>query len=87
MNSIANLNISVERELELERHGFRRTRRWIGDASQVSDPKWYQASARKVAENGRNSAKVSRVLESRPRREARRPLSPRMRPQTACSEC
>ena len=48
MISIINLNNIVEKELELERQGFRRTRRWIGDASQVSDERMYQTKIDQV---------------------------------------
>ena len=49
MISIINLNNIVEKELELESQGFRRTRRWIGDASQVGDEKMYQTNLNHVA--------------------------------------
>ena len=49
MISIINLNNIVEKELELETQGFRRTRRWIGDASQVGDEKMYQTKLNQVA--------------------------------------
>ena len=49
MISIINLNNIVEKELELEGQGFRRTRRYIGDASQVGDERIYQTKIDQVA--------------------------------------
>jgi len=68
MITIVNLNNVVEKELELERQGFRRTRRWIGDASQVTDAKWYQAKVSKVSGATHNLDEVSQVAEIKPRR-------------------
>ena len=42
MNSIVQLNLMVDKELELEHQGQPRTRRWIGDANQAADASWYQ---------------------------------------------
>lgn len=48
MQMMVNLNVAVERELELERSGQRRTRRWIGDAPRDADPGWYKAKVSQV---------------------------------------
>jgi hypothetical protein len=70
MNPIVNLNIVLEKELELERQGMRRTRRWIGDASQVTDARWYQTKLSRFSGIKHNLEEVSRVAETKPRREA-----------------
>jgi hypothetical protein len=41
--------VVVEKELELESQGMRRTRRFIGDAA-VGDPRWYQTRLNRVVE-------------------------------------
>lgn len=48
MNLITNLNMMVEKELELEKQGLRRTRRWIGDSVQATDNGWYKSKLNKV---------------------------------------
>ena len=48
MNPIINLNMIVEKELELEKQGLRRTRRWIGDSVQAMDNGWYKTKLNKV---------------------------------------
>jgi hypothetical protein len=48
MIAIVNLNNNIERELELENQGMSRTRRWIGDATQAGDERWYQARAFRI---------------------------------------
>lgn len=45
MIQIVNLNNNIDKELKLENQGMRRTRRWISDATQVADERWYQARA------------------------------------------
>ena len=68
MISIINLNNIVEKELELEGQGFRRTRRYIGDASQVGDEKLYQTKLNQVAiykEKLNNIKSASEVTSSR----------------------
>lgn len=49
MNSMVNMLVVVEKELELESQGMRRTRRYIGDAK-VSDPRWYSRDLNRVVE-------------------------------------
>jgi hypothetical protein len=51
MNPMTNTILILEKELELEHQGMRRTRRYIGDAPQVSDPRWYQRQVTPVSEN------------------------------------
>jgi len=71
MISIINLNNVVEKELELERQGFRRTRRWIGDASQVGDEKLYQTKLNQVAIYKDKLNKIKSGAEVTPSRQAR----------------
>ena len=70
MMQIVNLNNNIEKELELERQGMRRTRRWIGDANQAADARWYQARAYRISSSKRNLDEVSRVAKKQPHREA-----------------
>ena len=70
MNQIMNLEIALNKELELERQGFRRTRRWIGDADRVSDPGWYQAKASQVPGTIINLDETGSVEETNPRLQA-----------------
>ena len=69
MISIMNLNNIVEKELELERQGFRRTRRWIGDASQVGDERMYQTKLNQVAIYKDNLNKIKSGSEGTPSRQ------------------
>ena len=64
MNPIVNMNIVLEKELELEQQGLRRTRRFIGDASQVVDARWYQAKASQFSGPGRRMEMISPVAEN-----------------------
>lgn len=64
MNQIVNLEMSLRREIELEPQGFRRTRRWIGDADGVADPNWYQAKTSKIAETRRTLEDNHQVAET-----------------------
>jgi hypothetical protein len=48
MQMMVNLNVAVERELELERSGQRRTRRWIGDTPRDADPGWNKVKVSQV---------------------------------------
>ena len=50
MIPMINLNNHVERELFLEKKGFRRTRRWIGDHPQAEENGWYQSKLSAVSE-------------------------------------
>lgn len=64
---MVNLEMSVRRELELEPQGFRRTRRWIGDAKEVSDPKWYQAKVSQISETMQSLNETNWAAETKPR--------------------
>ena len=61
MIPIVNLNNNIERELELENQGMRRTRRWIGDATQAADERWYQARAFRVSSSKPKLDQVSQM--------------------------
>jgi len=69
MNQIVNLEMNLRKELELESRGYRRTRRWIGDAEGISDPNWYQAKVSRIPGNGSSLGESSRMVESKPRLE------------------
>ena len=93
MNPNVNMILVLEKELELERQGFRRTRRWIGDVSQVPDAGWYRGKVSQISETNHYLGEVSRVAETKPRREAHRSILarllhlPRTRRQAASNEC
>ena len=93
MNSNVNMIVVLEKELELERQGFRRTRRWIGDASQIADARWYRGATSQVSKTTHYLGKVSPVADTKPRRKAQRSILarllalPRTRRQAACNEC
>jgi hypothetical protein len=48
MQMMVNLNVAVEREIELEQSGQRRNRRWIGDTPRDADPGWQRAKLSRV---------------------------------------
>ena len=94
MNPIVNLNLILEKELELERQGLlRRTRRWVGDVDQVADARWYRGGVRPRSAVEHSRDEISCYVEAEPRREARRSLlgrlfhRPRARRQTASNKC
>jgi hypothetical protein len=78
MISIINLNNIVEKELELESQGFRRTRRWIGDASQVGDERLYQTKLNQVAIYKDKLNKVKSASEVTPTHQLRPTISERL---------
>jgi hypothetical protein len=55
MIPIINLYNLLERELEFERQGLRRTRRWIGDDNRVTDDKWFQQGTGPISRHTRLS--------------------------------
>ena len=66
MQMMVNLNVAVERELELERSGQRRTRRWMGDTPRDADPGWNKVKVSQVPgpvyrQNGSSQIKKSRT--------------------------
>ena len=61
MIAIVNLNNNIDRELELENEGMRRTRRWIGDATQTGDERWYQARAFQISSSKPQLDQVSQM--------------------------
>jgi hypothetical protein len=93
MNPTVNMILTLEKELELERKGLRRTRRWIGDACQVTDARWYQGELGPVSKTNHFLGKVSPAGETKSRREPRRSILarlwplPRTRRQPAFNEC
>ena len=75
MNSHVNMILVLEKELELERHGLRRTRRWIGDANQVTDARWYRAQ---VSKTDHHLGKAHSAAETQARRKAQRSFLARL---------
>lgn len=71
MQMMVNLNVAVERELELEQNGQRRTRRWIGDTPRDADPGWYQAKVSQIPVSGYTQNGSSQIEKSSRRSETR----------------
>ena len=71
MISIIISNNVVEKELDMDRQGFRRTRRWIGDVSQVGDRKLYQTKLNQVAIYKDKLNKIKNASEVSQSRQAR----------------
>lgn len=67
MNPMVNLNTVIEKELEQERQGFRRTRRWIGDANQATDNRWFRAELRPASQVSSAQAAPRQVSQPQPR--------------------
>ena len=93
MNPTVNMIVTLEKELELERQGLRRTRRWIGDASPVTDERWYRGRAGQAAMTGNGLGEVSRAADANPCPDERRSILARLldlrpnRPQPAYTDC
>lgn len=93
MNTMINMNLNIEKELELEHQGFRRTRRFIGDGSQATDARWYQPSAIRLGAPDPCQAHPDLVAGNQPCPEAPRSFLDRLsqpfgtRRQSPCSEC
>jgi len=69
MIPVVNLNNNIAKELEMERDGNRRTRRFIGDAAQASDRRWYQAPVTRRAQAAARQAEASQVAQGETRRQ------------------
>lgn len=70
MQMMVNLNVAVERELELEKSGQSRSRRWIGDTPRDADPGWQRANLSQVPgsvfrQNGSSQIEMSSHSESK----------------------
>jgi hypothetical protein len=91
MNPTVNLTLAVEKELELEKQGLSRTRRYIGDVSQVTDTRWYQGGISQVAEARPGLDGMNQIAETKPCPEGRRSILARLfhlpgtRHQSACN--
>jgi len=91
MIPMVNLINIVEKELELERQGHRRTNHWIGAASRVTDARWFQRVIHQISAE-QYQGEVSRVSVSTPCEAQKSTLEQpqrvtRTRHQPACSEC
>jgi hypothetical protein len=89
MNPMVNLNNILEKELELERQGHRRTRRWIGDINHVSDEKWFQRIIHRISAEPYRS-ESSQVTESSSRQVKQSTPEKSLnltRRRPACGEC
>ena len=61
MIQMINMYTVLEKELELESQGIRRTRRWIGDDSRVIDGGWYQGKQSLISEHTLDLGEVNRA--------------------------
>lgn len=93
MNPLDNMLVVLEKELEWERQGNRRTRRYIGDNRQVIDARWYQAQQIRIEEPGFSPAEENLAAQIESRQQAHSTIFsrllhlPRTRHQPACNEC
>ena len=78
MNTLVHLNMTIEKELELERQGMRRTRRLIGDASQVRDFRWYERKTSRLPANNQNRDDLNLLTETRSPQKEGTPLLSRI---------
>jgi hypothetical protein len=70
MIQISDLINDIHKDVELERQGMRRTRRWMGDTTQDTDIRWYQARAYRLTESKPNLDEFSQMVEDQPPRDA-----------------
>ena len=68
MTPTINLINDIQKEVELERQGMLRIRRWIGGEIRVNDERWYQARAYRLPESKTNLDEASPMTEDQPRR-------------------
>jgi hypothetical protein len=89
MIPMVNLINIVEKELELERQGHRRTSRWIGAASRVTDARWFQRVIHRISPEP-YQGEASQVAASKPCQAQQSALEQPLnlaRRQPACGEC
>jgi hypothetical protein len=70
MLTIADLINDIQKDVELERQGMTRIRRWTGDTSQVTGNRKFQANAYQIQNTNSNLDEISHMAETQPRREA-----------------
>jgi hypothetical protein len=70
MLTIADLINDIHKDVELERQGMTRIRRWTGDTRQVTGNRKFQASAYKIQNTNSNLDEIGHMKEIQPRREA-----------------
>lgn len=78
MIPIINLYNGLEKELDLERKGVRRTRRWIGDDSRVTDDGWYQGNQTLISVRKSDPGKVSQAQKTMHGHDANRSILGRL---------
>lgn len=78
MNNIINLNMMIEKELDLEHQGHRRTRRWIGDANHVADASWYKAEPNRAFATRDPLSDSQSMVEAQPRWQEPNPILARI---------
>jgi hypothetical protein len=78
MIPIINMYNGLEKELDLERKGVRRTRRWIGDDSRVIDDGWYQGNQTLISLRKSDPGKVSQAQKTMHGHDANRSILVRL---------
>jgi hypothetical protein len=74
MIQISDLINDIHKDVELERQGMRRTRRWTGITSPVTDNPSYQARAYRFLKTKPNLDEISQMAETQPRRATLNPI-------------
>lgn len=94
MNPMINMILVLEKELEMEQQGMRRTRRYIGDARELIDERWYQTDASQIVETRSNSHESGHHGQVNPDRKIEHQSIlgrlfhlPRNRHLSACNKC
>ncbi len=93
MNIMISNILMLEKELELERQGYRRTRRYIGDVNEVTDHRWYQQEISQIAETRHHIADKNQTLQTTPHQKTNGSILNRLfrpsrtRRQPASNEC
>ena len=70
MLQIADLINDIHKDVELERQGITRMRRWTGDTSLFSGNRGYQARAHQIRNTNSNLGEINQMVETQPLREA-----------------
>lgn len=64
MIQIVNMLNNIEKEVDLERQGMLRIKRFAGNTSQITDDRWYQARAHRIPKSKANLDDVSQMGET-----------------------
>ena len=93
MNTMVNMIVMLEKELEGEQHGLRRSARYVGNLRQMSDLRWHRGEVRTAAEPrqlldaGGPEAAIETRLQAHRSLLSRLFHQPRAHHQETCGEC